>query len=74
MRAAHARGGAAVAGELRAAEVESIAVCLLHAHLYPAHEELLGEVLRAELPDVPVSLSSESSASSRSTSAPRRRR
>ena len=48
-----------VATELRAAEVESIAVCLLHAHLHPAHEELLGEVLRAELPNVPVSLSSE---------------
>ena len=27
-----------VAGELRAADVESIAVCLLHAHLHPAHE------------------------------------
>jgi 5-oxoprolinase (ATP-hydrolysing)/N-methylhydantoinase A len=48
-----------VAGELRAANLESIAVCLLHAHLYPEHERLLGEVLRAELPDVPVSLSSE---------------
>ena len=48
-----------VAEEIRAAEVESIAVCLLHAHLHPAHEELLGEVLRAELADVAVSLSSE---------------
>ena len=48
-----------MAGELRDAKVESIAVCLLHAHLYPEHERLLGEVLRAELPDVPISLSSE---------------
>ena len=61
-----------VARELRDANVESIAVCLLHAHLYPEHERLLGEVLRAELPDVPVSLSLESCASSRSTSAPPR--
>ena len=59
MRALTREEALRVAGELRAAEVESIAVCLLHAHLYPAHEELLGEVLRAELPDVPVSLSSE---------------
>ncbi len=48
-----------VAAELHAAGVESIAVCLLHAYLYPAHEQLLGEILRAELPDIPVSLSSE---------------
>jgi 5-oxoprolinase (ATP-hydrolysing) len=48
-----------VAQELRDAEVEAVAVCLLHAHLYPAHEELLGEILRAELPEMPVSLSSE---------------
>ncbi|HEY7344964.1 MAG TPA: hydantoinase B/oxoprolinase family protein [Gaiella sp.] len=48
-----------LAGRLRDAEVESVAVCLLHAHLYPGHERRLGEILRAELPDVPVSLSSE---------------
>jgi 5-oxoprolinase (ATP-hydrolysing)/N-methylhydantoinase A len=48
-----------VAARLRDAGVESVAVCLLHAHLYPAHERRLGEILRAELPNVPVSLSSE---------------
>jgi len=48
-----------VARELREARVESVAVCLLHAHLFPAHERLLGEVLREELPDVPISLSCE---------------
>ena len=48
-----------IAAELRSAGVESVAVCLLHAYLYPAHEELLGRVLRAELPAVSVSLSSE---------------
>src|SRR5262249_4659671 len=48
-----------IAAELRAAAVESVAVCLLHAHLYPQHERLLGTVLREELPDVPISLSCE---------------
>ena len=43
----------------REAEVEAVAVCLLHAHLHPEHERRLGEILRDELPGVPVSLSSE---------------
>ena len=43
----------------RRPSVESVAVCLLHAHLHPAHERRLGEILRAELPGMPVSLSSE---------------
>ena len=48
----------AVAARLREAGVESVAVCLLHAHLYPAHEQLLGAILREELREIPVSLSS----------------
>jgi N-methylhydantoinase A/oxoprolinase/acetone carboxylase beta subunit/N-methylhydantoinase B/oxoprolinase/acetone carboxylase alpha subunit len=48
-----------VAGHLRDAGVESVAVCLLHAHLHPAHEQRLGAILREELPGIPVSLSSE---------------
>ena len=48
-----------VAARLRDAGVESVAVCLLHSYLYPEHEERLGEILRAELPGVTVSLSSE---------------
>ena len=32
--------------------VESVAVCLLHSHLYPAHEQRLGAILREELPGV----------------------
>jgi N-methylhydantoinase A len=35
----------------------SVAVCLLHAYANPAHEVLVGEALRARLPDVSVSLS-----------------
>ena len=53
---ADARG---VAAMLREAAVESVAVCLLHAYLYPEHEERLGAILRDELPGVTVSLSSE---------------
>jgi N-methylhydantoinase A len=49
----------AVAAQLRETGVESIAVCLLHSYLYPAHEQRLGAILREELPDVAVSLSSE---------------
>ena len=49
----------AVAVALRAARVEWVAVCLLHSYLYPAHEQRLGEVLREELREVTVSLSSE---------------
>ena len=40
-------------------DVESVAVCLLHAHRHPAHEQRLGAILREELPGMPVSLSSE---------------
>ena len=53
---ADARG---VAAMLREAAVESVAACLLHAYLYPEHEERLGSILREELPGVTVSLSSE---------------
>ena len=48
-----------VAARLRDARVESVAVCLLHSYLYPAHEHRLGAILREELPGVTVSLSSE---------------
>jgi len=48
-----------VAARLREAAVESVAVCLLHAHLHPEHEQRLGAILRDELPEIPISLSSE---------------
>ena len=43
---------------LRREEVESVAVCLLHAYVNDEHERRVGEILAAELPGVPVSLSS----------------
>jgi N-methylhydantoinase A len=41
------------------AGAESVAVTLLHSYAHPEHERLLGEAIRAELPGVHVSLSSE---------------
>jgi len=48
----------ALASRLRELDVESVAVCLLHAHRHPCHERRVGEILRSELPGVAVSLSS----------------
>ena len=45
--------------ELENEAVESIAVCTLHAYAFPQHENIVGDFLRTELSDVPVSLSSE---------------
>ncbi len=47
------------AAVLRREEVESVAVCLLHAYVNPEHERRVGEILAEELPGVPVSLSSD---------------
>ncbi|MCW3011125.1 MAG: hypothetical protein JWO90_1529, partial [Solirubrobacterales bacterium] len=39
--------------------IEAVAVCLLHADRFPAHERTLGAALRTRLPGVHVSLSHE---------------
>ena len=44
---------------LKAAGLESIAVCLLHAYANAAHEQRLGELLREQFPQAYVSLSHE---------------
>src|SRR2546421_4405164 len=49
----------AIAAELRTAGIESVAVCLLHSYRFPEHEQAVGRILRAELPDVMLSLSSD---------------
>lgn len=49
----------AMAAQLQAAGVESVAVCLLHSYVNPEHEQSVADLLRAELPDVTISLSSE---------------
>ena len=45
--------------ELKAENVESIAVCLLFSFLHPEHEARVREIVRAEMPDCSVSLSSD---------------
>jgi N-methylhydantoinase A len=45
--------------EVRAAEVDAVAVCLLFAFANPEHEQRIGAALRAALPDLHVSLSHE---------------
>jgi N-methylhydantoinase A len=46
-----------LADTVRDADVECVAVCLLHAYANPAHERLLGEKLARRLPDLAISLS-----------------
>lgn len=51
---------AKAAAALRDANVEAVAICLLHAHVNDAHERRVAEILRQELPDtVAISVSSE---------------
>lgn len=47
----------AIAIEIQASGVQSVAVCLLHSYANPAHELLMGEVLAEACPDVEVTLS-----------------
>lgn len=49
----------ALAKTLLSQEIEAIAVCLMNAYLNPAHERIVGEVLRDELPGLPITLSSD---------------
>jgi N-methylhydantoinase A len=48
-----------VVARARDAGVEALAVCLLHAYGHPDHERRIARVLVADLPGVPVALSSE---------------
>ena len=48
----------AVAAWLEGSEIDSLAVCLLHACVNPAHEQAIGDFLGPRFPDLPISLSS----------------
>ncbi len=48
-----------LAARLEEEEVESLAVCFLHAYAFPQHELAVGEFLRRRFPRLPVSLSCE---------------
>jgi N-methylhydantoinase A len=43
--------------QLRDAEIDAVAVCLLHSYANPAHERRIGEMLQDALPDNFISLS-----------------
>ncbi len=47
----------AAAQAMRANGIEAVAVMTLFSFLNPTHERLIGDILRAELPDVPITLS-----------------
>ena len=44
---------------LRREKVESVAICLLHAYANPAHERAVADAVRAGLPGVAISISSD---------------
>ncbi len=46
-------------GELYDAGIESLTVALLNSYLNPTHEQAIREVVKAEFPDLPVSISSD---------------
>ena len=48
-----------VAAELKAQEIEAVAVCFLHSFTNEAHERRVGAILAEELPGVAISLSCE---------------
>jgi 5-oxoprolinase (ATP-hydrolysing)/N-methylhydantoinase A len=45
--------------EIAAAGMEAIAVCFLHSYLNPAHERVVAELIRREMPGLRVSVSHE---------------
>jgi N-methylhydantoinase A len=49
----------AAARHLKRKNVKSVAVCLLFSFLHPQHEQRVRDILKEEMPDVSVSLSSE---------------
>lgn len=49
----------ALAGEIAAADYESVAVGLIHSYLDPTHERLVRDVLLERMPGLAVSISSE---------------
>jgi N-methylhydantoinase A len=59
LKALDENSAASTIGALKAAGVESIAVCLLHSYANAAHERRLGALLQQQFPDAYVSLSHE---------------
>ncbi|WP_171208554.1 MULTISPECIES: hydantoinase/oxoprolinase family protein [unclassified Ruegeria] len=49
----------ALVEKLRAQQVEAVAICLLHAYANPDHEKQVARLLRAALPDVAITCSTD---------------
>src|SRR5215217_8593637 len=49
----------AAAMRIRGMDVEAVAICLIHAYANPAHERRVAEILREELPDLAITVSSD---------------
>lgn len=49
----------AAAEKIRGMNVQAVAICLIHAYANPAHERRVAEILREELPDLAVTVSSD---------------
>jgi N-methylhydantoinase A len=49
----------AIGDRLRELGIEAVGVCLLWSVLHPVHERRVGEILRARLPGIPITLSHE---------------
>lgn len=49
----------AAAASIKRMNVEAVAVCLLHAYANPDHERRVAEILREELPDLAITVSSD---------------
>ncbi|WPZ15970.1 hydantoinase/oxoprolinase family protein [Nitratireductor rhodophyticola] len=47
------------ASAIRTMNVEAVGVCLMHAFANPAHERRVAEILREELPDIAVTISTD---------------
>jgi N-methylhydantoinase A len=59
LRALDADAARALVERVAHSEPDAVAVALLHSYADPSHERLLGQLLAARLPGVPISLSSE---------------
>ena len=58
-RAPDVQAVARLVAELRDKDIEAIAVCFIHSYANPAHERLVGDIIRETAPDIRVSLSSD---------------
>src|SRR5205814_7151586 len=58
-RVPDAEAVARLVAELRDKDIEAIAVCLVHSYANPAHEQLVGDIIREIAPEMRVSLSSD---------------